>query len=463
MTNHAPIAPTIAGAIFDCDGTLVDSMPMWHALVEDTFDAYDIPKTPELLEEAETYNFDDMCVWFHERFGIGESSEAVLAELRATVRGHYEHDIVPFDGCKAFLDELRAAGVRMLILSATTEPEVRVALAAHGLEDYFERVIQTSETGSDKEHPEAYHYALEALGTPLEQTWVFEDAPFAVRTAHESGFKTVCLHNDHDGRDRDFCERHSDILAHGYRELSLARLQDFAAAPEHPRGTLRALVVNGSPHPSSPGLVRELADASDYVIAADRGIATCLAAGVEPDMLCGDADSAEPDALAHAASTGAAEIRYPKDKYATDLSLAIDCARHAAARRCARLDLTLTCASGGRLDHTLAVVGCLAQADDASARLVEDDFECRILSPGGRARWDVGAEKGARGATFSAVSLAEGTVVTERGMRWELDRRQLAPLTDEGVSNVIEADDAHVICHAGRLAAFLLRDATSGS
>ena len=215
VTDSQKSMPTITGAIFDCDGTLVDSMPMWNALVEDTFDEYGIPKTPEVLAEAEACNFDDMSFWFHERFGIGESGEAILAKTRAMVREHYIHDIPLFDGCRAFLDELKAAGVRMLILSATTEPEVRVALAAHGLEGYFERVIQTSETGSDKEHPEAYQYALDALGTPKESTWVFEDAPFAVRTARDFGLKTVCLYNDHDGRDLDFCTRHSDILAHG--------------------------------------------------------------------------------------------------------------------------------------------------------------------------------------------------------------------------------------------------------
>jgi thiamine pyrophosphokinase len=59
--------------------------------------------------------------------------------------------------------------------------------------------------------------------------------------------------------------------------------------------------------------------------------------------------------------------------------------------------------------------------------------------------------------TFSAIPLAEGTVVSERGMHWNLDRRPLALLADEGVSNVVEATDACVTCHEGVLAAFLLR------
>lgn len=457
MTSSCATRPTITGAIFDCDGTLVDSMPMWNSLVEDTFDAHGIPKTPELLNEAEACNFDDMCFWFHDRFGIGESGEALLAEIRASVREHYINDIPLFDGCRRFLDELKAAGVRMLILSATTEPEVRVALAAHGLEGYFERVIQTSETGSDKEHPEAYQYALDALGTPKEETWVFEDAPFAVRTSHDFGLKTVCLINDHDGRDPDFCAANSDILAHGYGELSLAVLEDYARAEGPTEGVLHALIVDGSPEPSGAELLRALAGAADYVIAADRGAIACHAAGIDVDLLCGDADSIDDASLAWAQGHVATELRYPSEKYATDLALAIDCARHEAARRGMALELTLTCASGGRPDHALAVLGTLIRARDARPRLVEDGFECRVLSPDGAPCWNLGAEGAAIGTTFSAIPLGEGAVVSERGMHWNLDRRPLAVLADEGVSNVVESSDACVTCHEGILAAFLLR------
>ncbi|MBQ9315927.1 MAG: thiamine diphosphokinase [Atopobiaceae bacterium] len=456
-TSDHTASAAITGAIFDCDGTLVDSMPMWNSLVEDIFDEHGIAKTPELLAEAEAYNFDDMCFWFHERFGIGESGEALLASIRATVQGHYVNDISLFDGCRAFLDELKAVGVRMLILSATTEPEVRVALATHGIEGYFERVIQTSETGSDKEHAEAYQYALDALGTDKQTTWVFEDAPFAVRTAHDFGLKTVCMFNDHDGRDQAFCAEHSDILAHGYAELSLALLEDYARPAEHTQGVLRALVVDGSPDPSSAELVASLASQHDYVIAADRGVLACRAAGVVPDMLCGDGDSMGDEVQEWARATGVAQIRFPSEKYATDLALAIDCARHEAARRGEALALTLTCASGGRPDHALAVMGQLIDAADACPRLVEDGLECRVLAPEGAAQWVVGAEPGAVGSTFSAIPLREDTVVSEEGMRWNLSRRELRAFSDEGVSNVVVSRDAVVTCHKGLLAVYLVQ------
>ncbi|MEE1209054.1 MAG: thiamine diphosphokinase, partial [Parafannyhessea umbonata] len=248
-----------------------------------------------------------------------------------------------------------------------------------------------------------------------------------------------------------------DVFVHGYAELSVALLSDFA--PVTPAaassGVLRALVVAGSPEPSSADLVRRLAAKADYVVAADAGANVLMEAGITPDVFCGDADSAADDAARWARAVAQRDIRFPSEKYATDLSLAIDCARHEAARRSARLEITLTCATGGRPDHALAVVGQLAHAADASPKLVEDAFTCRVLSPEGCPLWQLPEDS--EGRIFSAISVAEGTVASERGLKWELDHKRLPLLGDEGVSNVVASSAATVECHAGRLAAFLLR------
>ena len=119
------------------------------------------------------------------------------------------------------------------------------------------------------------------------------------------------------------------------------------------------------------------------------------------------------------------------------------------------LALTITCASGGRPDHALAVLGCAYNNRDAMPRVVEDSYELRVLSPEGCARWDWGA--GALGCTASVIPLAQEANVSEGGMHWNLSHRHLDALVDEGVSNVIEAEDAFVECHEGAVAAYLMR------
>lgn len=225
---------------------------------------------------------------------------------------------------------------------------------------------------------------------------------------------------------------------------------------------MRVLLVAGSPAPSSSALVSRLSAESDLVLAVDRGADACREAGVVPGAFCGDADTVSADGLAWVRDQARQRededempIRlFPPAKDDTDLSLGFSCARELAAERGEALEVTVTCASAGRMDHALAVFGVLTKNADLAPRLVEDEFECRILAPVGATTWELG--EGALGHHFSFVALADDTCVSEMGLRWELDHFRVDALRDRGISNVVDAADACVTCHEGVLAAFLI-------
>ncbi len=459
----------IKGAIFDCDGTLIDSMGMWASATAWTFGRYGEKMPDGFFERVESLALIDMCRIAHDERGFGASADEVYEEVCAHVRDCYRREVPVMPGARSFLDELARAGVPMAVASSTPVRELACALEAHGLMGYFSDLVSTEDVGGrDKEFPDVYLEAARRLGLdPSDEetragVWVFEDAPFGVQTAHKAGFSVVGLMNDHDGRREEDVRPYCDIYAHGFAELSLALLRDYErpaagqrSADVRSRRPLEVLVVDGSPDASSPELVSALARRADYVIAVDRGAEALLAAEAAPDVFVGDSDSVSPGAAAWARAHARTDIRFPAEKYATDLALGLDCAAHEAARRGRALALTLTCAAGGRPDHFLAVVGLLSQAPAVSARMVEDDFELRVLRPDGQARWDLGPE--ARGRTMSCVAVAPGTRVDESGVRWPLDDKPMELLGDLGISNVVCEPDAYVACRCGAVAAVLLR------
>lgn len=446
---------SVKGAIFDLDGTIVDSMGMWHDVTVRLLKEQGVGSPEEVFRETEPEPLSVMCRLLHERYGAPDGSETLRLRFLALVRDAYSHSVNIYPGCRELLQELRDAGVRLCVASSTSEPEVRCALEAQGVEGLFDFVLSADELGVSKERPDVYLEALRRLGTPMEATWVFEDSPFGLRSAHRAGFPTVCIFNGHDDRDEALCRAESDIFSHGYVELSLALLEDFSAAPKLTKGELRALVVDGSPEVSSAALVHSLVRESDYVIAADRGAEVLHEVDIVPDVFCGDFDSVSEETRVWAEVSAPVRIAFPSQKYATDLASAIECARHEAARRGERLHLSVTCAAGGRPDHSLAVLGLLATHADTCPRLVEDGFECRTLSPEGASRWTLGPN--AVGSTISVIALAPESRVSEHGLRWELDHRELPLLGDEGVSNVVVSADAMIECHAGIVAAFVIR------
>ena len=436
----------VKGAIFDCDGTLLDSMPMWTESCVGLLESYGVQDATRIFFEHESLDMDKKCFWYHDNLGIGESGEALFRELWERVERAYAEKVRPYDGCAAFLEELRGSGVPCVIVSATPTELVKSALQCHGLLEYFDDVLFVGDLGRGKEFSDCYLGAWRLLGTPREDTWVFEDAPFGVRSAVWAGFPTVAILNDHDGRDERFLGRWATHVARSYKGLHMASLGRL-----RPR-VFDALVVAGSPEPSSVELVGELAKGADFVVAADAGVGVLRRAGIVPDVYCGDQDSSDVVSCAWACKYAKSVKRHPVEKDDTDLGLAVACAREEALRRGGAIRLTVTCASGGRQDHMLGVWGVLARNADMSPRIVEDTFECRLLSDKGCDTWII---KGRRGATVSAVSLAQSSCVTERGMRWELDEQQLALLDDRGVSNRVVDDEAFICCHEGVCAVFL--------
>ncbi|MDO4436630.1 MAG: thiamine diphosphokinase [Coriobacteriaceae bacterium] len=221
----------------------------------------------------------------------------------------------------------------------------------------------------------------------------------------------------------------------------------------------RVLVVGGSPQASSAELIRSLARGVDGVVAVDHGLDAVLAAGMDCDLFCGDADSVGEIAsalvraceLGEAVPAGACLVRaverYDPHKDFTDLSLAL----RAVGERWPRADLVCTCMTGGRPDHALAVIGQLVSWRRGRVHVFEDGLRAFVLH-----ERESESLSGCVGRTFSFVPIAPGCVVSECGMRWNLDCKPVELLSDLGISNVIESTDACIICHAGTLIAWCM-------
>ena len=210
------------------------------------------------------------------------------------------------------------------------------------------------------------------------------------------------------------------------------------------------LLVCSSFGATTPELVSALAAECDYVIAVDGGADMCRAAGVLPQAWCGDADSAAEETMAWIRERVKIVEELPVEKDETDLSYALGM----AARLMEGMDweLVVTCASGGRPDHALGVLGLLRREAARMPIMVEQGFQCMILAPEGRASWRMGEE--ARGKTFSAIPLVDSRLSIEN-MYWELERESLGALSERGLSNWVTTSFARVECHEGCLAAFL--------
>ena len=216
----------------------------------------------------------------------------------------------------------------------------------------------------------------------------------------------------------------------------------------------KVLVVCGSPVVTSADLLRRLAGECDHIVAVDRGLDALLGAGLGCDVYGGDADTVSDAgrALVDAAEAFEVERHNPYKDY-TDLALALDSVR----RRWPGAEVVATCATGGRPDMALSVLGLLATYKDAPVWIAEDKVVARILHAG--ESWTI---EGAEGKTFSIIAIAPNTEVSEHGLEWELEHSPLVLLADTGISNIVRST-AKITVHQGAAIAYLLREGCIGT
>ena len=208
----------------------------------------------------------------------------------------------------------------------------------------------------------------------------------------------------------------------------------------------KVLVVCGSPVVASTDLLLRLVGECDHVVAVDRGLDALLGAGLSCDVYVGDADTVSDAgrALVDAATDFKVERHDPYKDY-TDLALALCSVR----RRWPGAEVVATCATGGRPDMALSVLGLLAGYDDAPVWIAEDNVTARILHAG--ESWTI---EGAEGKTFSIIAIAPNTEISEHGLEWELDHSPLGLLADTGISNVVKGT-TKIKAHSGTAIAYL--------
>jgi len=183
------------GLIFDMDGTLLESMTLWHTLGERYLKGRGIHDVPHDMNET-LYPMDmhQSARWIKTHFGLPDSPEDIIEGVESMLAAQYRHHIEPKAGTIDFLERLAETGrYRMCLATATARHLVEPALERTGLAKYFEFILTTKEVGVGKHRPDIFLKALAQLDLPLSEAVVFEDALYAVETAKHAGFSVVAV------------------------------------------------------------------------------------------------------------------------------------------------------------------------------------------------------------------------------------------------------------------------------
>ena len=183
------------GAIFDMDGTIIDSLMFWDSLWKSIGETYmndaSFKPSDEVNKKVRTMIYTDAMAYFKECYNIPESTENFVRFTSEGLNDFYKNTAKAKDGAKEHLNHLKKQNVTLCLASASAMPQVKYVLQYHGLLEYFDFVLSCADIGVGKERPDIYLLAKDRMGFAPGEICVFEDSYVALETAKNAGFQTV--------------------------------------------------------------------------------------------------------------------------------------------------------------------------------------------------------------------------------------------------------------------------------
>lgn len=191
-------------AIFDMDGTLVDSMGFWNQLANEYLARFGIPSLPaEYQEQSTAMTMVESARLFIRLYNLPGTPEQIAGEINALMEEHYRADVPLKPGAAACLERMKAAGFKMAVASSTAPHLLDVCLRRLGVRDCFEFLLSCEEVGVGKNRPDVYLEAARRLGGAPADTVVFEDILVAAETAKKAGFSLGVIYDVNSDREQE--------------------------------------------------------------------------------------------------------------------------------------------------------------------------------------------------------------------------------------------------------------------
>jgi len=186
----------IKGAIFDVDGTLLDTMGTWHNCGVRYLAKFGIQADPGLGDILFTHTSETGARYLIDTYHLDMDADEVAEGLTKEMEDFYYNEADFKPGAKDLLDRLQDEGVPMTVATSTDRYCIEAAFRRLGITDYFRGILTCMEVGATKSSPDIFYRAAELLGVADRDCWVFEDGLYAVKTAAKAGFRTVAVYDE---------------------------------------------------------------------------------------------------------------------------------------------------------------------------------------------------------------------------------------------------------------------------
>jgi len=207
-------------AIFDLDGTLIDSMAIWKGMGKSYLkDKFNIASTDGLEKVLNTLSFTKSAEYLVSEYNLNIDVSEVLDDWYSVVKKAYSETIVKKSGVLEYLQYLKDKGVSMCIATACDKKLAEEVTIRLGIRDFVDFIITVDEVGKPKTEPDLFLYCSNKYQIPVDKCTVFEDSLYAIQAAKNAGFEVIAVKDLNYDKDKGAIDKISDMQIDTYLEL----------------------------------------------------------------------------------------------------------------------------------------------------------------------------------------------------------------------------------------------------
>ncbi len=184
------------GAVFDMDGTLIDSMWLWKDIDRKYLAGFGVECPENLQDQLEGMSFTETALLFKRKFGIKDDVEKIKEDWNSMAWDLYENEVQLKDGALELLEYFKASGVKMAIATSNSRELVDLIFKRFNLHEYFASVCTSCEVDNGKPFPDVFLKAAQKMGVDAGDCVAFEDIPAGVIAAKKAGMTVYAMEDE---------------------------------------------------------------------------------------------------------------------------------------------------------------------------------------------------------------------------------------------------------------------------
>lgn len=216
----------IKAAIFDIDGTVLDSMPLWKNSGERYLKSLGLTPEENLSNKLFSMSLEEGGGYLKENYLFNYTVSQVINEFTAFLSSAYKTTVLPKKGVEDFLKKLQALHIPAVAATAGSENLFMPVLEKFSLLNFFSAFFTCGTYNTSKTKPDIYLTAAHFLKAKPEHTLVFEDTLIPIETAAKAGFKTAGVYDETSLSDKERIKQISSMYIEDYSLFDWTKIEE---------------------------------------------------------------------------------------------------------------------------------------------------------------------------------------------------------------------------------------------